>query len=54
MFFKNIISINTYRERIQLKYDGGFVVFKENLIDFYDRPFEKVKRSVYDKKCEYF
>ena len=54
MFLKNFISINTYRDQIQLKYDGGYVVFKEYLIDFYDRPFKKVKRSVYGKKCEHF
>ena len=54
MFFKNIISSNTYREQNHLKYDGGFVVFKECLIDFYDRPYKKIKRSVYGKKCEYF
>ena len=54
MFFKNIISINTYREQIQLKYDGGFVVFEECLIVFFDRPFKKVKRSVYAKNANIF
>ena len=54
MFFKNIISLKTFKDQIQLKYDWGFVVFKKCLVDFYDRPYKKIKRSVYGKKCEYF
>ena len=49
MPFKVIEAYNTYKDQIQLMYDGDDVLFTGYLIEFNGLPFQKVKRFVYDK-----
>ena len=50
--FSNIEAYKADSDRIELNDDGDDVVFTGVLVELYDPPFENVKRSHYDKRCD--